>query len=72
MEKEQGTTESEKRKRAWLTFGSPGHWGEYLINLQDFDGYRKPIPEHVCISLREELGDDWDISNHGSRIEISH
>ncbi len=71
MENEKDVNELVEKKRARLTFGGPGHSGEYMLNLDDFDGYKKNIPERICISLREILGNEWDVSNRGSRIEIA-
>jgi hypothetical protein len=57
----------EKRKvRADLSFGLPGHEWEYVF-IADSDEY---LATEIGEMIRSELGDDWDVFDRGTRIEI--
>lgn len=61
----------QKTFSVWLRFGTPGHEGEYVLNLENHD-IEKPIPGSINSELRQELGSEWDVANRGSRIEITN
>ncbi|MEK7516830.1 MAG: hypothetical protein AAB562_04510, partial [Patescibacteria group bacterium] len=63
--------EAEPKRKAWIVFGGPGHFGEYLLNLEDCDD-KNFIPNRVANAVQNELGDEWDVSNRGTRLEIAH
>lgn len=56
---------------AWTSFGGSGHEGEYLVNLEDCD-WNNYIPQNIPQKIQDILGDEWDVSNRGTRLEIMH
>lgn len=68
MSKEVFGDKEKRRPRAWVVFGGPGHEGEYVFTVEkDLSVYE--IGE-IDSALSEELGDDWGVSNRGTRLEI--
>lgn len=59
----------EKPLSAWVKFGVGGYESEYVLNLEDcnIDHF---IPWNIKSEIKKELGEDWDVSNRGTRIEI--
>lgn len=57
-------------QKVYIRFGTPGHEGEYVINIDGYN-FEKYIPTMISNSIMQALGKDWEISNRGSRIEIS-
>lgn len=59
----------EKKKiQAELSFNLPEYEWEYVFTTEaGFD-----IPEDIARTLQLELGDEWDVSNKGSRVEIKN
>ncbi len=51
-----------------------GHNGEYLLHLPCLEKRGEPIeiPTSMSFILGQALGDEWSVSNRGSRLEISH
>jgi hypothetical protein len=59
----------EKRKvRAEFSFGIAGHEWEYVF-IADSDD---PLPSEIGETLQLELGDDWEVVDRGTRIEIKN
>ena len=54
---------------AFLRFDTPGHEGEYTLNLEGYN-IERFIPNSIDFELKKELGTDWEVSNRGTRIEI--
>jgi hypothetical protein len=58
------------RKKAWLSFGGPSAEGEYHLHLEDCSTDKNHIPTEVSKAIQTELGNEWDVSNRGTRLEI--
>lgn len=58
-----------------LVWSPGGHPGEYLLRLPcitDIRRKERDIPESIASALADDLGEEWYVSNRGTRIEISH
>lgn len=56
------------RHRAWVEFGGPGHESEYIFATDNADD--GSFLYDVDVALSESLGNDWCVSNRGTRLEI--
>ena len=66
MSNPENFSQPEKRKpKAWLNFGLNGHEKEYVFVMGGID-----IPPDVEESIQTELGEEWELMNRGTRIEI--
>lgn len=50
-------------------FGRAGHEFEYTIGIPGYD-QEKFIPPAYEHKLQEELGDNWEVMNRGTRLEV--
>ncbi len=57
-----------KKVRAELTFGLPGHEWEYVF-IVDSDDF---LPSDISETLQDALGEDWEVLDRGTRIEIKN
>jgi len=57
----------QRKKKAYLNFGQPGHEDEYVLHLADDD-----IPYDMADKIKEILGENWQVLDRGTRIEIGH
>lgn len=55
----------------WCGPDNPGHPGEYLLGVEGaaMDNYIHPA---LSRRIGAELGSEWDASNRGTRVEITH
>lgn len=59
----------EKRQyRAWLEFGGPGHENEYVFTTENTKDER--FLREIDRAISQVLGDEWAVSNRGTRLEI--
>ncbi|OHA13832.1 MAG: hypothetical protein A3G49_04455 [Candidatus Sungbacteria bacterium RIFCSPLOWO2_12_FULL_41_11] len=68
MEKE-SHFEKEKKPWAMIEFGVSGHEKEYIVVLENYDE-KNYIPSEIEDEIQNALGDDWDVDNRGTRLEI--
>lgn len=58
-------------KKAFLTPpGLGGHQMDYTLNVEGFNLNSGFIPESFTEEFRQALGENWDVSNRGSRLEF--
>ncbi len=70
MEKEEELENQEGPKpRATISFDTPGHEFEYVIDIEGF-GVDNLIPISFSAKVQENLGKDWQVANRGTRLEI--
>jgi hypothetical protein len=53
----------------YLSFGGPSASGEYMVNVGGYN-HQSFIPMSVSLRIAALLGDEWDVCNRGTRIEI--
>ncbi len=64
--------ESAPRKKMFLTPpGYGGHQNDYTFNMEGY-GLNNFIPDELANEVASALGDEWEVVNRGSRLEISH
>lgn len=55
----------------WCDGNDPGHPGEYIVHV-DGASHDNFILPGFSRRIADLLGDDWNVSNRGTRIEINH
>ena len=63
---EEGGIEHKPRSLIWVDFGMPGHESEYVVGT----ALGEPIHKDIALELQGELGEEWEVSHRGTRLEI--
>ena len=71
MEKEKIQEIKDIKKRIDLQFGIGGHEDEYILTMP-YSRDDLPFQYFEEEKIQLKLGEDWDVNNRGTRIEIRH
>jgi hypothetical protein len=55
----------------WAGFGRLGHEREYTVHVRGYDSDRY-MPDGFDDPIQQVLGEDWEVLNRGSRLEVSY
>jgi len=63
---EEDRIEHKPRPQIFVDFGLPGHEGEYVVGTTA----EGPIRRDIALEFQEKLGEEWEVTHRGTRLEI--